>query len=516
MFEVQLGHLCNDRCVFCISGRLTSEGKAPLLAVETLERRIRKARADGHRAITFLGGEPTIQPFFLDLVRVAVELGFDPIVIFTNGGKAGRTKGELVDQVIATGGSFEWRMSFHGATREAHERTTRRRGSFDQLLVAAQRVAERGQRLTVNTCVVEQNYRSLDAFPALLAPFGVAQLHVDMIHPEDTGNLSLDALREIMVRYTDLAPVLRRMVAGFDEGFDVNIGNVPYCIAPDLAPFIHHGGRPTETAPAHDFGLPVLQPVRAKYDFKERHNVKAASCAPCELNDRCAGLFPEYAAIYGTEELRPISAAMLDEVDRDGRLFALRAAPVVERALAGLGDGPFDRVTVHGRGPRVLSIDAVGPDGGRLSLTVAPPDLARAHAAFDRAAIRVTAHEGPLEPALAWLRALSASLAAAGWQTRHPISADALAPISPKVAGALRRWRDAAPFGELAWTEVAIEEGGARAVVTLEAEDGASATAWIDARGTGYRWQGAEGETSAPPPLVDGLRHFWAALRSAR
>src|SRR5580698_7519586 len=148
MFELQLGHLCNDRCVFCVSGLLTSRGKAPLLRVEELHRALEDAAASGYRRVTLLGGEPTIQPHFLDVVRRAVALGLE-VVVFSNGSKAGRT--DLVDQVAATGGSFEWRFSFQGATREAHERVTRRRGSFDQLVAAVERARGHGHRVTVNT-----------------------------------------------------------------------------------------------------------------------------------------------------------------------------------------------------------------------------------------------------------------------------------------------------------------------------------------------------------------------------
>src|SRR6185436_19959849 len=102
-------------------------------------------------------------------------------VIFSNGSKPGRTA--LVDEVAATGGRFEWRFSFQGATREAHERTTRRKGSFAQLLRAVDRARALGHRITVNMCVVQQNYESVDSFPELLAPRGVSQLHLDMVNP---------------------------------------------------------------------------------------------------------------------------------------------------------------------------------------------------------------------------------------------------------------------------------------------------------------------------------------------
>ena len=485
MFELQLGHLCNDRCVFCISGRLTSRGEAPLLAREVLAERLRLARAAGHEALTFLGGEPTIQPFFLDLVRLAVELGFAPIVIFTNGGKAGR--GDLVERVLETGGTFEWRFSFQGATEAAHDATTRRRGSFQQLLRAVERVAAREQRIAVNTCVVAQNFRSLGAFPELLAPFDVAQLHVDMIHPEDTGNLSLEELRPIMVRYVDVAPFLREMVHGLPAGFDVNVGNVPQCLAPDLAPWIHHGGRPTLTSQVHDFGLPVLQPAQDKYAFKERKKLKPASCRGCVFDGRCSGLFPEYAELFGASELTPIVA------EDDGRR-------TLERALERIGAGGAAR---HPDG------DALTVDLDALEVAVGPSTALEAHARYDRGSLRVLRCGAPPAAALLRLRALDEALRAEGWRAICPLGDDALQPPSPRVQSALLRFRRAAPFGSLEWATLTLEDDGRRARLTLKGA-GARVEAWVDAVGTGYRLV----EGAASPAVRGGLRALFDALRA--
>src|SRR4051812_14111573 len=116
--------MCNNRCVFCVSGQETARGRARPLEVEPLLAEIEKARAAGHRKITLLGGEPTLQPGFLDVVRRAVALGFEEIVIFTNGAKTAREA--FVDEILALAppGIFTWRISIQGATREAHDRTT--------------------------------------------------------------------------------------------------------------------------------------------------------------------------------------------------------------------------------------------------------------------------------------------------------------------------------------------------------------------------------------------------------
>lgn len=48
--EIQLGHLCNNRCVFCVSGQLTSRGEAPFLPVEELYRALDEGWAAGNGA----------------------------------------------------------------------------------------------------------------------------------------------------------------------------------------------------------------------------------------------------------------------------------------------------------------------------------------------------------------------------------------------------------------------------------------------------------------------------------
>ena len=349
-FEIQLGHLCNNRCVFCVSGQLTHKRQAPLLDPDLLKQRISDARASGHRTLTLLGGEPTIQPFFLDVVRHAVSLGFERIVVFTNGSRLWRD--DVVDAVLATGGDFEFRFSFQGATQEAHERTTRRRGSWDQLLSSLDHVRARGRRATVNMCVVRQNFESVDRFADLLVPRGVAQLHVDMLNPYDTGVMSDDELSSILPRLSDLAAPLERMVRAFPEGFDVNVGNLPFCVAPSIAPFIHHGGEPTFTVTADDFGAESLQQERDKYAVKRAGKVKPDRCRACVFDDRCSGVFEAYAERHGLDELQPIDVDRLVQI-RGAMRPSLAARVGRLRARAPFSDLVWSATRVLERGRRV-------------------------------------------------------------------------------------------------------------------------------------------------------------------
>ena len=513
-FEIQLGHLCNDRCVFCVSGRLTHEGDAPLLETSTLVERIRRARAEGYGRLTLLGGEPTIQPAFLEVVREAVALGFEEIVVFSNGSKAGRT--DLVDRVLATGGRFEWRLSFQGATREAHERTTRRKSSFDQLQRTARALCLRGQKITVNTCVVETNYASLPSFAALLLPFGVRQLHVDMLNPYDTGTMTDDEVRAIQPRYSDLATPLTRMVGGFPDGYDVNIGNLPYCVAPHLAPWIHHGGQPTWTVTADDFGDRSLQRECNKYLVKGSRKIKPSSCRSCVLDDRCDGVFEAYARWYGTSELEPVTPERLRSVDPEGELVSLHARPLLRAALAPPPE-PFATCSVDEHDLRRVTLRLEGAAGLRLELGLSSGR--GGVAATSRFRCEVLSAEGDRALLLDGITRLFVALEAAGATVVHPPGPDAFERPRPLVAAQLARLRAAAPFGALSWRATRVLDAGARAEIELASPTAEGAVFWVAERdgrlSGGYRLESAS-EKDPSPALVGGLREAIAMVSGGR
>ena len=84
-FEIQLSHVCNNRCVFCVSGQMTEMRMAKPTPLDDLKAKFDEARERGITKATIMGGEPTIHPTFFPTVEYALELGFSTIVIFTNG-----------------------------------------------------------------------------------------------------------------------------------------------------------------------------------------------------------------------------------------------------------------------------------------------------------------------------------------------------------------------------------------------------------------------------------------------
>ncbi len=505
--EIQLGHLCTNRCVFCVSGQRNELGTAGPLEAAALLTSIEQAREAGHERITLLGGEPTIQPGFMDAVRRCVGLGYEEIVIFTNGVKTARPS--FVDEVLATGGSFTWRLSIQGADKISHEQTTRRPGSFGRILASLENLAARNQTITVNTCMVRSNYRSVDRFPDLLLPFDVKQLHLDMVRPRDAGERKPKELEEIIPRYAKMVPALERMISGFESkapGFDVNIGNYPPCLAPELARWIRHDGETTETV-AID-GTDRLSKPWNKYEVKARDKIKPSRCRECVLADRCSGVYETYARIHGIEDLSPISRARLAAVDPSRMLLPQHVAHLKPAVMHTKWPAPLSEASWSTTGDNEVTITLHGPEAIVVSLR--PPSHIGC-AACDLFSLHIRKAPASHKLAMSALELLWRVLAkdSVPW---HPLGTDAVVTPPGSMGRQLARLRRAAPFPPLVWSATEVRPG--KAEIHLDGPSGEQVVFWLEPRGRrtggGYRIE----KGPASPEVREGMRALMNALSS--
>jgi MoaA/NifB/PqqE/SkfB family radical SAM enzyme len=521
--EIQLGHMCNNRCVFCVSGQRTQRREAFPLAADPILARIREAYDSGMRKLTLLGGEPTIQPQFLNILKTAVGMGFEEIVIFTNGVKTARES--FMDEVLATGGNFTFRFSFQGANCEAHERTTHKDGSFGRLVDSLRNAHKKGQRITVNMCVVRSNYESVADFPGLILPYGARQLHLDMIRPLDAGDRTPEEMRAMLPYYSDMVPYLEKMIAGFPPGFDVNIGNLPYCIAPKLAKWIHHDGEQTFTV-AIDEKDSVSQAWN-KYEVKRRDKLKPPTCRDCVFDAKCSGVFETYRDFYGLDELKPITLQRLAEVDPNRELFTLHLGPTLDALRGWKPPEPFSgpAIRIETVSTQEVSFSFDGPSGSVVVAIRQPGTGGIAATELFTLHLLESPDAGPYT--LRLLRSFfDALVAGSGSPVLHPVGDDAafLAERPPRLGALLdarlgswlRFLRTQAPFGALSWRNVAISGAGKAATLSLVDPKGAEAAVTLTMKGTqvGGAYKLLTPEKPPSRELVDGLKTLFGVLRA--
>ncbi len=142
---VRLTRRCNNGCLFCLDSD-SHDGSAIPLAV--IEEQIRQGRKDGGQRLILSGGEPTIHPQYVDLLRLGRSLGYGWLQSVTNGRMFAYRK--FANAVLGAGLN-EATFSMHGHTPELHDYLVGVEGAFDQALMGMRNLLGRA---VVNVDVV--------------------------------------------------------------------------------------------------------------------------------------------------------------------------------------------------------------------------------------------------------------------------------------------------------------------------------------------------------------------------
>ena len=173
---VRLTAACNSRCIFCLDVE-AQDGK--LLPFEDIQVEIDRGRADKDATrLVISGGEASIHPRFHDAIRYGRKAGYTWIQTVTNGQKLADRQffSEAMDA-----GLDEITFSLHGHTAELHDRLTRTKNGFANLMKAMLRAVRDGRPVVnVDVCINRQNVEHLEAIVALCARIGVREF--DLLH----------------------------------------------------------------------------------------------------------------------------------------------------------------------------------------------------------------------------------------------------------------------------------------------------------------------------------------------
>ncbi|PRQ05202.1 radical SAM protein [Enhygromyxa salina] len=284
---VRLSFACDSACVFC-----GQDGRSDPLEVD--EQQLAAVR-EQHDELTFVGGEPALDPRLPRAIATARALGFTAIGLQTNGWALATEPG-LFDSLVEAGLS-DLHLSIHGPTAEAHDFHTGRPGSFANCL----EILARGQRanlpVVVTTIVTRSNLRELPKLPPLLKRRGVSAWLLQPVRPYGRA---ADGFARIVPRFGMAIPwALHALEQARRHALSAWIRGAPLC---SLGPFAA-AALPDETASSP--------------------GAYAPACTQCPARSRCGGVDPAYLAVFGGSELRPGPARPIGPFDQ-GRQRLMR------------------------------------------------------------------------------------------------------------------------------------------------------------------------------------------------
>jgi hypothetical protein len=226
-----------------------------------------------------------------------------------------------------------WRISIQGGDAASHDLAVARKGAFARILKGLAILQQHGQRVEVNVCLTAGSVEALPQLAEVVLRYEVAQLCVDMVRPVSAGERSARWMRKILPRFQEVVPavvdLLDRLEA-VNPTYDVSITHLPFCLLPQRADRISHGGDATVTFTADPLDV---QGAQDKYTFQASDRTHVPACQTCLFRPRCTGVPWQYLAIHGSEELVAVTPDLLARLDPLGRAVVDGLRPAVERLV---------------------------------------------------------------------------------------------------------------------------------------------------------------------------------------
>ncbi len=333
---VRLTKSCNSKCLFCMDSTSLDGTCVPL---KTINAELKKGRRQGFVHLNLSGGEPTLHPDFIDIIRTAKKAGYKTIQTTSNGRMF--CYPDFLKKAVRAGLN-NITFSIHGHTKKLHETATTVEGSFAQVMAALNNALSiKTLKVDVHATMSRINYKKageiLDFFVRKgvssfvflqLVPFCAAWENKDKLFPDKDGNLilvwkvfefsddpdmrkmSLDILSrhvELMVstaRFTEYARMFEKFLR---TGVDMYCRGkrCRYCymdaFCRDLRFLQKHGriepaplppcAASPGKGPAAELRLENTSAAEVmKFFVSYRMMVKGKDCLKCKANPACSGM----------------------------------------------------------------------------------------------------------------------------------------------------------------------------------------------------------------------------------
>jgi MoaA/NifB/PqqE/SkfB family radical SAM enzyme len=283
LFEeiIRTNFRCNQACEFCfVSTHL------PAAPTDAVREAIRGAGARDAK-ITLSGGEPTLHPDLVELVRLAKSVSRHPIQLQTN---AVLLDDRALAEALAHAGVDQAFVSLHGSTATISDAVTGAPGTFERTVVGVDHLVQLGVATVLNFVLCGKNVDDLVPTVRMVAArWPKATFSLSFV-AASTDMVPRDA--ELVPRYTRAMPAIAEALLEAEHlgvtvtGFESMCG-LPLCLVP--------------TSMGRFLSLSDLPEGFDRGEF-----LKPEPCGRCALQKKCFGLRRGYAELHGAGEVRPV------------------------------------------------------------------------------------------------------------------------------------------------------------------------------------------------------------------
>ena len=221
-------YVCNNRCTFCAVGTRTQVDGHPQRQREHLDR----YRAMGVTMADFDGGEPTLNPELIPLVRYARRVGYERVNVTTNGRLCAYEK---FARSLVRSGLTTLLFSVHGHDAQLHAQQVGVAEAFEQTVAGIRNClkhAPPGVELGMNVTVTKGNHQHLEALAQLAWDLGLRWVNIQFLTPFGR------ATRWIAPDTQAAADIAMGVIDRWRDRMKFQVINLPFCFMPGYEAFL--------------------------------------------------------------------------------------------------------------------------------------------------------------------------------------------------------------------------------------------------------------------------------------
>lgn len=299
--------ICNEDCLFCVKGGKSSFNKD--LNTEEAKKAIKKAYEREYQELHFDGGEPTIRKDLSLLINFAADVGYQKICILTNALLLSDKKNLVKILKASPKLKPSFSISLHSHKKETSEYLVNTKNTFKRTVKGIQNALESKADVSLYHIITEQNYRDMPDFVRFVSrhfPL-IKRIVFSFIYPAGA-----------VLKHKHVIPRLSSVESYFLKALNLckekkipfsisSCGMVPLCFFKGYEQYFikqQYMDQPSNVKLINKREKKGYQ--LATKSFHRKSKIKIGVCKQCLLNKYCAGLWKEYAQIYGTDELRPV------------------------------------------------------------------------------------------------------------------------------------------------------------------------------------------------------------------
>jgi MoaA/NifB/PqqE/SkfB family radical SAM enzyme len=219
---INVTYRCNNRCTFCAVGnRAQHDGDFKSQCAALVEYRGR-----GVTMADFDGGEPTLYPDLIRLIRFARRIGYERVNVTTNGRMCFY---EDYARTLTRSGLTTLLFSVHGPDAQTHARQVGVHEAFDQTCTGirnALRVAPGAVEMGMNVTITRGNSEQLADMARLAWDLGLRWMNLQFLTPFGRATTLINPDTAAAAR------VAMRVIDEWRDRMKFQVINLPYCFMP--------------------------------------------------------------------------------------------------------------------------------------------------------------------------------------------------------------------------------------------------------------------------------------------